>query len=120
MPRVRVVVRSVAALWLFWQAATLALVPVLLDASVAACVCAHGPEASCPMHHKADGSRMCTIRSATTSSVVLVLNAVFNVSGLVPASSPAIVPALTVHAVPVERSTLTERPSTPNSPPPRA
>jgi hypothetical protein len=119
MPRVRVALRSIAAAWLLCQAAAFVLVPVLLDASVTACVCAHGTDGSCPMHHlKAAGARMCAVRSATASDVV-VLHSAYNVAGLEPAPRPAIVPARTVHAVPVEWFTLIEHASTPEPLPPR-
>lgn len=112
-------VGPVAAVWLMCQVATLAVVPALLDASLAECVCAHGADAACPMHHKtAAGSKVCVMQSATTD-VPATLNLLFGLGGLVPVPPSAIVPVVSVSAMPFDRSALTHRPSSPDSPPPR-
>ena len=53
----RRVLGPIAAVWLVCHGATLTLVPALLwfrsrDANAAECTCAHGAEATCPMHHR--------------------------------------------------------------------
>jgi hypothetical protein len=116
----RRVLGPMALVWLVFQAATLAAVLVLLDTSLAECVCTHGADATCPMHHTtAAGSKVCVMQSATTS-VPSTLNALFSVAGLVPAPSQAIVPVPIARAVLFERLMLTQRPSPPDPPPPRA
>src|SRR6266852_2464591 len=96
----RRVLGPIAAIWLVCQVATLALVPALLGASLAECVCTHGAEATCPMHHKTPtGSpKVCVMQSETTS-VPATLNSLFSVAGLVPAPPLAMVPVPTVSAV---------------------
>jgi hypothetical protein len=110
----------IAAIWLVSQAVTLAMAPVLLEVSLAECVCAHGADATCPMHHKAPAgsSKVCAMQSATTS-VPATLNALFSVAGLVPTLPLVMVPVATASALPFERSMLTPRPSPPDPPPPR-
>jgi hypothetical protein len=113
-------VGPIAAVWLLCQAATLAVVPILLEISLADCVCAHGADATCPMHHKtAAGSTACAMQSATTS-VPAALNSLFSLAGLVPAPPHTIVRVPMVSAVRFERPMLTGRPSPPDPPPPRA
>jgi hypothetical protein len=120
MTRVRRAIGPIAAAWLVCQTATLTLVPVLLEVSLAECVCPQGGGATCPMHHKtAAGSKVCVMRSAGTS-VPAILNALFSVAGLLPTSPRPIAPVSTPGAVPNERSILTGRPSSPDPPPPRA
>jgi hypothetical protein len=110
----------IAAVWLLCQAATFAVVPALLDASLAECVCAHGADATCPMHHKtAAGSKVCVMQSATTD-VPATLNLLFSVTGLVPAAQLDLVPVHAADAIVFEHSVLRYRSSPPDSPPPRA
>jgi hypothetical protein len=119
MTRVRRAVGPIAAIWLVCQAATLTLVPMLLDVSLAECLCTHGADATCPMHHKtAAGSKVCVMQSATTS-VPTILNSLFSVAGLVPAPLQAMVPVPMASPVLFEHSMLTQRPSPPDPPPPR-
>jgi hypothetical protein len=109
----------IAAVWLVCQAASLALVPTL-EAGWADCTCAHGADATCPMHHKtASGLKVCVMRSAA-ASVPAILNSLLSVAGLLPAPPLAVVQVVRASAVAVVRSPLTERPSPPDSPPPRA
>jgi hypothetical protein len=120
MRRVRRALGPIAAVWLAYQAATLALVPVLLATGLADCVCSHGADASCPMHHKTDtGSKVCVMQSATTNAPAPV-NALFGVTGPLPTLPEAIVPVRTASAVLAKPVTLTQRPSLPDPPPPRA
>jgi len=109
----------IALLWLTCNTATLALVPVLFDTSIAACTCAHGADAMCPMHHKATtGATRCAMQS-TSATAPAVLNALLSIAGLLPSASPPMKPVTIAQAVLAERSTLTDRPSPPDSPPPR-
>jgi hypothetical protein len=119
MIRVRRSLGPIAAAWLFCQAMTMGLVPIQLDASLAACVCADGASATCPMHHKTPaGSTVCVMQSAA-ASVALALHSLFSVAGLVPALPQAIVPAPAARAVEFEPASLTQRLTSPDSPPPR-
>jgi hypothetical protein len=116
----RRVIGPIAAAWLVCQAATLAMVPVLLDVSLAECVCAHGADAACPMHHKGTaGTKVCAMQSAATTAPV-TLNSLLSVAGLLPAPPQTIVPAPAANAVLFERPAPTERPSPPDPRPPRA
>jgi hypothetical protein len=120
MTRVRRALGPIAAVWLLCQAATLTLVPMLLNVSLAECICStHGADATCPMHHKpAAGTKVCAMQSATTI-VPATLDSLISMAGLLPAPLQAIVPVLTADAVLFERSRLTQRPSPPDPPPPR-
>jgi hypothetical protein len=125
MPRARRTIGLVAATWLICQVATLALVPTLLgmgamEASVAECTCTHGAEATCPMHHKPSPSaKVCALQGMTTGSAALV-NALFGVAGLLPASTllTSQKPARTTARL--DRSTAISRRISPDSPPPRS
>lgn len=121
MTGVRRALGRITACWLVCQAGTLTLVPVLLEASAATCVCPLGADATCPMHHKsAGGSKVCALQSTTTSEPA-TLQALFSVAGLLPTPPRPVVPVVTaVSAVGFERSIPTERPSPPDPPPPRA
>jgi hypothetical protein len=120
MTRVRRAIGPIAAAWLVCQAVTLTLVPAQLEASLAECVCAHGADATCPMHHRTTAdSRVCAMQSLTTSAATTV-NALFSVVGLVPARSQATTLAPMASPVLIESSMAAERPSPPDPPPPRA
>ena len=120
MTRRRRFLGQIAAAWLVCQAATLAVAPLLLNASLAECVCAHGADATCPMHHTtAAGAKVCVMQSANTS-VPGSVNSLFSVAGLLPAPSAVMVPVPTASAALLERAMLIQRPSPPDSPPPRA
>jgi hypothetical protein len=120
MTRARRALGPTAAVWLVCQAATLTLAPALLDASVAECVCTHGADATCPMHHKtATSAKVCVVQSTTTSAPA-ALNSLFSVVGLVPDSPLAIAPVPTASPLLIECSMVTERHSPPDPPPPRA
>jgi hypothetical protein len=115
----RRIIGPIATVWLFCQAATLAVAPVALNASLAECVCAHDADASCPMHHRtAAGAKVCVMQSAN-ASVPGSLNSLFSVAGLLPVPSRATVPVPTVSAALFERELLIQRSSPPDSPPPR-
>ena len=120
MTRVRRALGLIAAVWLVCQAATLTLAPALLEASLAECLCTHGVDASCPMHHRTEaGARVCVKQSLTTSAAA-TLHALFSIVGLVPARSLATALVPTASLVVIQSSMATERPSPPDPPPPRA
>src|SRR5260370_42245208 len=121
MTPTRRAVGVIAAVWLVSQAATLTLVPALLDAAFAQCTCPYGgADATCPMHHKTAASpKICAMQSVTASPTA-TLNALFSVVGLLPASPPAIAAVPTGGRVLIERSMETQRLSLPDPPPPRA
>src|SRR5579862_4807791 len=80
-----------AAAWLVCQAVTLALVPALLGGLVEECVCAHGADATCPMHHKSTaGAKVCVMQSANTG-VSGTLSSLFSIAGLLPTPTPTVV-----------------------------
>jgi hypothetical protein len=119
MTRARRALGPIIAVWLVCQAATLMLVPVLLEASLAECMCTQGADATCPMHHgTAASSKVCVMQSMTTSATA-TLNALFSVVGLMPASLMASAPVSTASLMPLECSRATLRPSPPDPPPPR-
>jgi hypothetical protein len=120
MTRARRVLGPIAAVWLLCQAVTLTLVPALLEASLAECLCTNGADASCPMHHRTTpSSKVCVMQSLTTSAPA-TLNALLSVVGLVPDRSLTTALALRASPVLIECSMTTERPSPPDPPPPRA
>jgi hypothetical protein len=125
MPRARRALGLVAATWLFCQATTLVLVPTLLgigamEASVAECTCAHGANATCPMHHKLSASaKVCALQGMTTSTAALV-NALFGVAGLLPAPMLAASQEPARPMARLDRATATSRRISPDSPPPRS
>jgi hypothetical protein len=120
MTRARRALGPIAAVWLLCQAATLTLVPALLEASLAECLCTNGADASCPMHHRTTASsKVCVMQSLTTNAAA-TLNALFSVVGVVPARSLANGLVPTASPVLIECSMATERPSPPEPPPPRA
>jgi len=99
MARVRHALGSIALVWLTMQAAAMIGTPValLIDAKAEAepeCVCTHGPNGMCPMHHRsAPGSNVCAIGSATTGDATLV--SLVQIAGLTPAEG-VIAPLLIV------------------------
>jgi hypothetical protein len=116
----RAIAAPIAAIWLVCQGLTLVVVPVLLDASLAECVCPQGANATCPMHHKtASGPQACAMQS-TTAGAPATLNALFSVTGLLPTLAQAMVLVPRASAALFESSRLTQRPSPPDPPPPRA
>jgi len=122
MTRVRQALRPIATVWLLGQAATLALVPTLLYTIPSECVCTHGADGMCPMHHKpsAPGIKVCVMQSATDSGGPATLSGLFSVAGLLPASAEGTVSTFTSSAVPIVCSLVVRRPSPPEPPPPRA
>jgi hypothetical protein len=122
MTGVRRALRSIATAWLLGQAATLALAPTLLYTIPSECVCTHGADGMCPMHHKASapGVKVCAMQSATESGGPATLSGLFSVAGLLPAPAEATVLMSTSGAAPVVRSLVVRRPSAPELPPPRA
>jgi hypothetical protein len=109
-----------AAAWLVCQTVTLALAPALLSGLVEECVCTHGADATCPMHHKpAAGVKVCVMQSADTR-VPGTLSSLFGITGLLPAPTPPTVAASAAGPVLVELSRTIGRSSPPDPPPPRA
>ena len=119
MTRVRRALGPIAVVWLACQAATLAIVPARLGASLAECACSHGADATCPMHHRAATSKVCVVQSMTASGAATP-NALFSVVGLVSVRSLAVAPVPETSALPVECPTAIGQPSPPDPPPPRA
>ena len=121
MTRTRRVLGLIAAVWLISQAATLTIVPALLNAPSAQCTCPYGgADRTCPMHHRTAASpKVCAMQSVATGPTA-ALNALFSVVGLLPASLLVIAPVPPASLVVFERSIETRRPSLPDPPPPRA
>jgi hypothetical protein len=126
MARLRRVLAPVAALWLFCQIGTVALVPVALlhaaDAHGEECTCGHGLGAMCPMHHKpASPPADCAMQAAEGSGAAAVLTGLINVAGLVPEATTGLAAAAATAAVDVADAHLRgERSVPPDPPPPRA
>lgn len=120
MTRVRRALGPIAAVWLICQAATLALVPALLDIDLAACGCTYGADASCPMHHQPGaGARVCVMHG-TTPSATAALGSLLGIVGLVPSPLFAMAPAPSANPVLLDGSRAARRPSPPDPPPPRS
>jgi hypothetical protein len=110
----------IAATWLVCQGATLALVPAILADRVGACVCAHGADATCPMHHKpTPGVRVCVMQGAE-GNVPGTLTSLFSIAGVLPDPTQTTVAASMTGPVAVELSPAIDRSSPPDPPPPRA
>ena len=110
----------IAAVWLVGQAATLGVVPALLEAKAAECTCPLGGDATCPMHQKTGtGSKVCVMHSITTR-VPVTLNSLLSVVGVIPDPPLAIALVPAVSAVRPESMLATPRPLPPDPPPPRA
>ena len=117
---VRRALGPIAIAWLVSQAAAFALGPVLLDVSLADCICSHDAEGICPMHHKtAAASKVCVMQSATMD-VPAALTVLLSVVGPLPSPPLSKVPAAADHAGVIEKAFQTERPAPPDPPPPRA
>lgn len=119
MTRARHALGPIAAVWLACQAATLTLVPTLIDIDLAECQCPIGADASCPMHHgPAAGSRVCVMHGLTTGDVSM-LNSLLGLAGFLPAPTVAIVQMTAEPLIRFERSLATWRTAPPDPPPPR-
>jgi hypothetical protein len=109
----------VSAVWLIAQLTTLAVTPAELWLSGNdTCQCAHGADATCPMHHPTSGRHTCVMRSAAPVEGA-ALNSLVGAGGCV-ATSPSL-PAdwlITSDALPAA-SNLVSRFARPDSPPPR-
>ena len=126
MASLRRVLAPVAALWLFCQIGTVALVPVALwhasDPHGAECTCGHGLGAMCPMHHKpASPPADCAMQAAEGSGSAVMLTGLINLTGLIPESTAGLAPAtVTAHVAFADVDPRGERPVPPDPPPPRA
>lgn len=116
----------VTAVWLFFQAGTVALVPAALwltaaDPHAAECTCGHGAGAACPMHHKSDSeSPTCAMQAANTFGTA-VLTTLTGITGLIVEPAHAIQPPTPAeHAPDADENVGGERPVPPDPPPPRA
>jgi len=127
MVRFRRVIGPLAAAWLFGHAAAVTMVPLTSwlsgsDAAIEECRCAHGPDATCPMHHKASSgskSKPCAMRSADDSTAETSLTSVFGVVGLAERLDVATV--LAESTFPSQRDEAPASQSAPpQTPPPRA
>ena len=127
MKRLRRVLVPDAAIWLFCQIGTVALVPVALSATSAnphatECTCGHGhgQAALCPMHHKSAGESASCAMQAANSSGVAVLNTLVGTAGVVPEPPRSVQPALpSARARALDVHVAGERPVPPDPPPPR-
>jgi hypothetical protein len=109
------------SLWLVVQAILLISPSIELLAAheqIAECTCAHGEHAICPMHHRpAPGSKICLIGSA--DNTLATLGSLFQAAALMPAATPAPVPATTSIWSITSASTIAFRSVSPDPPPPR-
>jgi hypothetical protein len=126
MTHLRRVLAPLAAIWLFSQIGTVALVPVALwittaDPHAAECTCGHGPGGLCPMHHKPAGeSAPCAMRAANSSGTAVLNNILVGTAGLVPEPPRSIEPALpSARARTFHVRVVDEHPVPPDPPPPR-
>jgi hypothetical protein len=126
MPQLRRVLAPVAALWLFCQVGTVALVPVALwvtatDPHSAECTCGHGLGAMCPMHHKpSSDAAECAMRAANGPGAAILASLV-GVAGLAAEPARSIQPAApSTFSGLADAHVAGERPVPPDPPPPRA
>jgi hypothetical protein len=125
MPQLRRVLAPAAALWLFCQAGTVTLVPVALwitavDPHAVACTCGHGPDMTCPIHHKPASSPTECAMQAADGSGTAVLTSLVGLTGLLPEPMPVLAEAAATHGAAPDAHLLGERPIPPDPPPPRA
>jgi hypothetical protein len=126
MARFRRLLAPAAAIWLFCQVGTVALVPVALwhaaDPHGVECTCGHGLGAMCPMHHKpASPPEDCSMQAAEGSGAAAVLTGLINLTGLVPESTHGLAPApSSAHVAAADADPRGRRPVPPDPPPPRA
>lgn len=127
MTRLRCALVPLAAMWLFCQIGTIALMPVAMSASAAdsragVCNCGHGPDAMCPMHrHKPAGDPIshCSMQAADETGTA-VLTTIVGAAGLIPESAPSLVaPVPSMNVSPTDVDVRGERPLPPDPPPPR-
>lgn len=90
------------------------------DASVQVCTCTHGTDAACPMHHKrSPGSTVCVMQSATQHPTILA-TPLLGIVGLIPESTALPVPTASGILAIINAQIDSQRPVSPDPPPPRA
>lgn len=126
MTHLRRVLVPVTAVWLFFQAGSVALVPAALwmtaaDPHAAECTCGHGAGAACPMHHAPESdSDTCAMQAANTFGAA-VLTTLTGITGLITDPAHSIQPqTITEYARSADENVGGERPVPPDPPPPRA
>lgn len=124
MKRLRRALGPLAAAWLLCHVATVTLASSAFwthaEHAGVECTCAHGPDSTCPMHHKAaSGKKTCAMRSADDAATVGV-GSVFGPIGLLP--TPRLETAVITEqsVMSDEHSFAAQRPVPPDPPPPRA
>jgi len=127
MTRVRHALGPIAAVWLLCQAGTLVLATAAFGVDAVAatlieCTCAHGGHTDCPMHHTSAPSRSGRgeLQCADEADSA-VLGSLLGQVGLVQAAPARAIPsAPSGAALPIDVTSKTLRPASPDPPPPRA
>ena len=115
----------IAAVWLVAQLTMMVVTPVAIwthdaiDQGVE-CTCAHGDEATCPMHHHpSSGSKVCVMQNAGIHATI-PLTSLFSVAGFARDSHSTAVLALRAAIVAADGPSTIAHPVPPDPPPPRA
>jgi hypothetical protein len=124
MKRVRSALCGIAIAWLSCQAITLALVPAALlasaaDADEAECMCTHGADAMCPMHHHQTTDNTHCVMQASTTIDGAMLTSLLGVAGLIPPHTSRLVATPLVSSTDFTSSPEISRFAPPDPPPPR-
>jgi len=124
MLRRRHLLRRLVAIWLSSQIVVVVSTPVAFwlngaAAAAAACVCIHGTDAACPMHHPPAGSKpVCAMRSSSDQGTLLT--AFYTAAGPQPQSATTIAPEGTSRLTLAITGDTIVRSVTPDPHPPRA
>ena len=124
MLRLRGAIGPIAGVWLFYQMATIALVPAAVKAGSvgerqAECACPHrSAGGACPMHKKDASSTPCLLRGPNDSRAAL--GSLFAPVGLLSAPRTPTLPVFIGTMSLVELSSVTDRALPPDPPPPRS
>ena len=120
MTPLRCALGPVITAWLVCQIAPLMVAPAAFwVADQLACTCPHGTDGACPMHKQPTGSTSCLIRGVDDSGMA-VLSSLLGPVGLIPVPTLPMAPVLMGTSSPGELSPVTDRPRSPDPPPPRS
>jgi hypothetical protein len=126
MTRLRRFLVPVTAVWLFFQAGTVAFVPAALwitaaDPRASECTCGHGVGMACPMHHTAETDADTCAMQAANNFAAAILTTLTGTTGLITEPARSIRPqATTEFPRTADANVAGERPVPPDPPPPRA
>jgi hypothetical protein len=125
MSCLRRAVAPIAGAWLFCQAATMTVAPVVFSISsteeLLVCTCTHGDHAICPMHHKpAPGTKICLMRSANDNGGTAILTSLLAGVGPIAEQTTIAAPSSISTRIIIEATRPSGRSAPPDPRPPRA